>query len=268
MVKFKIYLFFLFIFITLISLNNSLIAEEYILAVINDEVITSKDLKDFLNFMRLQYSEDKSYNQIKEELERMKPELLQRLIEDRLILQEAKRLKINIDKNLLSGRLKEIKKRYPTDKDFQEALNAQGLTLADIEKRLEEQMLIYQAIEKNVKSKIVIHPQEVNLFYEQHKDEFIEPEKREVFVFIFDNELDAQNLREELKKERIDELLKSNSLNIKQLGKVEKGQLKKEFDEIVFKLDEDKPSEVFKMEDKYYIFFVKKNHFFLSDAVF
>jgi len=256
MVRFKIYIIFLLIL--WLFTGKQLNADESILAVVNEEVITSKDLKDFLNFMRLQYSSGKDKAQVDEDLERMKPELLKKLVEDRLILQEAKRLKINIDKNLLSGRLKEIRKRYPSDKDFQEALNAQGLTLADIEKKIEEQMLIYQAIEKNVKSKIVIHPQEVNLFYEQHKDEFIEPEKREVFVFIFDNELDAQNLREELKKERIDELLKSNSLNIKQLGKVEKGQLKKEFDEIVFKLDEDKPSEVFKMEDKYYIFFVKK----------
>jgi parvulin-like peptidyl-prolyl isomerase len=256
MVRFKIYLIFLSIF--LIFFNNPSSAEEYILAIVNDEVITSKDLKDFLNFMRLQYAERRVQIQPEQDLEKMKAELLKKLIEDRLILQEAKRQKINIDKNFLFAKIKEIKKKYPTDKDFQEALNAQGLTLADIEKRIEEQMLIYNAIEKNIKTKIIIHPQEVNLFYEQHKEEFVEPEKREVFVIVFDDELEAQNLREKLKKERLDALLKDPSLNVKQLGKLEKGQLKKEFDEIVFKLEEGQPSEILKMDEKHYIFFVKK----------
>jgi len=256
MVRFKIYIISLLIL--WLFTGKQLNADESILAVVNEEVITSKDLKDFLNFMRLQYSSEKDKAQVDEDLERMKPELLKKLVEDRLILQEAKRLKINIDKNLLSARIEQIKKRYPTDRDFQEALNAQGLTLADIENRIREQMLIYQVIEKNIKSKVVIHPEEVNLFYTQHKEKFLEPEKRELFVFIFNNELDAHNLKEKLKQEGIDKAINDSYLNIKHIDGVERGQLKKEFDEVVFLLKENEVSEVIKMDNQYYIFFLKK----------
>ncbi|MCM8792060.1 MAG: peptidyl-prolyl cis-trans isomerase [Candidatus Omnitrophica bacterium] len=259
MMKIKETLIF-FVLIILMVNNINLNADECLLAIVNDEVITSKDLTDFINFMRLTWSREGGEQEIDEQLKAMESELLNKLIEDRIILQEAKRQKINIDKNILAGKINEIKKRYPTDKDFQMALISQGLNMADIEKRITEQLLIYNALEKNVRNKIVVHPEEVNLFFQKHTDEFIEPEKREIFVFVFDNILDAENIRQEFKKGLIEKILNDVSLNKKDLGVVERGQLRKEFDEFAFTLKENESSDVLKVDDKYYIFFIKKIH--------
>ena len=248
MVNFKRYLIF---FVLFFLLRNPLSAEEKILAIVNQEVITTKDLNDFINFLTL-------YQPETENLESKKQQLLKKLIEDKLLLQEAKRQNINIDKNLLEDRIKEIRKRYPNDIEFQQALNQQGLTLADIEKRITEQMLIYNVVEKNVKSKIFIHPQEVNEFYQAHKDEFMEPEKREIFVLIFDSKPETEDLKIKLENEGPEGLKKEPYLTIKELGLIEKAQLKPEFDKAIFSLKEKEISQVIEHEGKFYIFFVNK----------
>jgi len=239
----------------------SLNAKEQILVIVNQEAITTKDFNDFLNFMRIQFSADeknKTEEEVEEKLKYIKDDLLQKLIEDKLILQEAKKQKINIDKNIIQKRIESIRKHYPTDTEFQEALYRQGLTLSDIEKKIEEQLLIYNAIDKNVKSRISIHPQEITAFYESHYQDFIEPEKRDILIFILDDYKKAQDAYAQINGQSQPDALEKLSLKTKELKDIERGQLKKEFDEIVFALAENCPSQIIASDDKYYIFWVKK----------
>jgi len=68
-------------------------------------VITQKDLADFLNFIRLQYSQQLKGKALAEKVDSMKKDLLQRLIEDRLILQQAKLDKIVVEPARLRPKL-------------------------------------------------------------------------------------------------------------------------------------------------------------------
>ncbi len=65
----------------------NLFAQDKIAAIVNNDIITQKDLDDFLNFMRIQLSQDYSGKELENKIQAMKPDLLDRLIEDRLILQ-------------------------------------------------------------------------------------------------------------------------------------------------------------------------------------
>ncbi|MCM8782960.1 MAG: SurA N-terminal domain-containing protein, partial [Candidatus Omnitrophica bacterium] len=221
----------IFLLIPLI-LHSNLSADEKILAIVNNEVITSRDLEDFFNFIHLEESSNKDTVQ----LEAMRSQLLEKLIEDRLILQEARRQKLDVDKNLLQRKMNEIKKRYPEEKEFQRALNIQGLTLADIENKIKEQLLIYNAIEKNIKSKIVVYPQEVTAYYQANPNQFMEPEKREFTVAVFTDQAQAEQVWRLLKESNLEELRRDFSFEIKELNAVMKGQLKEKFDEVVFSL--------------------------------
>lgn len=258
-------IFFAVLFITFFMVLNffpfaqEIFAEDKILAVVNNEIITQKDLNDFLQFMQLQMTPDEK-TAAAEKLESIKYDLLERLIEDRLILQEAKKENVNIDKNQIKNRVTQIKSRYPTEQDFQNALGLQGLTQADLEKRISEQALIYRIIDNKVKKRIVINPQEVTDFYQQHQHDFLNPEQREVLALVLDKPDLTKQVRDLLKKGESDfnKVANEFSLKVENLGVIKKGELKKEIDDAVFRLGLNQNSGIINLEGKDYIFNIKR----------
>jgi len=230
-------------------------AQDKIVAVVNDEIITQKDLNDFVNFMRMQLSVELTGEQLEQKIQSMKADLLDKLIEDRLILQEAKKNKVSVDENRVKAKIDEIKGRYGKEADFQAALVQQGLTQADLELRLREQLLMYSIIEAKIKSKIIIRPSEVTEFYEKNIEEFKTPEERE-FESITTNDGDsAQKISDDLKKGGdFSETAKKYSLEAKSFNAKKGGELRAELEGAIFKLNLGGISEPLKIEDTFYIF--------------
>ena len=144
----------------------NLFAQDKIIAIVNNEVITQKDLSDFLNFMRMQLSAQYKGRELEDKIQSLKPDLLDKLVEDRLILGQAQAANIKVDEARVKARIDELRRRYPSERDFQEALAEQGLTQADVESKIRDQMLMYSIIDAKIKSKIVVAPSEVTDFYE------------------------------------------------------------------------------------------------------
>jgi parvulin-like peptidyl-prolyl isomerase len=230
-------------------------AEEKIVAIVNNEVITQNDLNSFINFMRVQLSKEYKGKELETKIQSMKLDLLNKLIEDRLILQEAKKNKIQIDENRIKARIEEIRSHYTSDMIFQADLKKQGLNQADVEMKIREQLLMYIIVEQKVHSKIVIKPEEVTNFYNENTKEFASPEEREIEAVTFKNLRDASSLYGALKKgKKIEDLVKEFSANLNNF-KVTKGQeLKKEVEQAIFKLGPGGISNPVKIDENYYIF--------------
>jgi len=184
----------------------------------------------------------------------MKSELLDRLIEDRIILQEAKKSGIVIDEARVKAKINEIKARYPGEIEFQRSLDAQGMTQADLENRIREQMLMYLIVEAKVRSKIVISPTEVTDFYQKNPQEF-----KSMQVWQFDTlSLDSQNKANVISRglksgQDINEVAAQNSLTVDKMDVVE-GQLKKDLEDVVLKLKIGEVSEPILIDSSYYVF--------------
>lgn len=240
--------------ILIFALHIYCFAEEKIIAIVNNDVITQKDLADFENFMRVQLDSKYTGAQLEEKINSLKTDLLNRLIEDRLILFEAKKNDIKADENKITARLNEIRKHYASNLEFQETLKAQGMVEADLEARIREQMLMYNIIENKVKSKIVISPFEAADFYQKNTQEFMAPKTWELVALAID-ELDlASKIYDKLKNgQKFSEAASENSLSINTLA-VTQGQLKKDIENIIAGLKAGELSEPVKIENKYYIF--------------
>jgi parvulin-like peptidyl-prolyl isomerase len=197
------------------------------------------------------------YNEeeLKSIIQPMKRDLLDRLIEDRLILQEAKREGIQVDENRVKARIEEIKKEYRTDTEFQRALAGQGLAQADIESKVREQLLMYGIVETKIKSKIVVKPAQVTEFYEKNRDEFKIPEQCDFsFIKVGDEDLAKQicnNLKEGLD---FTEVAQKHSLTTDNLLAYKGGELKKDIEEVLFNLKPGEISAPVKIEGSFYIF--------------
>jgi len=230
-------------------------AQDKIVAIVNNDIITQKDLNDYINFTRMQLAEDYQGEKLETKIQSMKINLLDRLIEDRLILQEAKKNNIKADENRVKAKIDEIKKRYNQDSEFQEVLARQGLVQADIEARIKEQLLMYNIIDIKVKSRIVVNPTEVTDFYDKNLEALKLSEIRELEVISIKDVNLASEISENLKNgQRLEDLIKKYSLSVDKLRVTEKGELRQDIEKAVFKLKPQEISGPIKVQETYYIF--------------
>lgn len=244
---------FLITVIFLLSCRCAL-AEDKIIAIVNSDVITQKELSDFINFTRMQMNPGYTKDEIENKIKTIKNELLDRLIEDKLILQEAKKNNVKLDESKVRSRIEELKRNYASDADFQDDLSRQGLVLADIESRIREQLLMYEIINLKVRSKIVINPSEVTEFYGKHIEEFKSPEERQVDSISTQNPDQTKSIFSSLKSGKSPQSLGNDSAVSLDTMNVVRGELRQDLEEVVFKLKEQEVSSPVKIGNKYYIF--------------
>jgi peptidyl-prolyl cis-trans isomerase SurA len=232
-----------------------LYAQDKVIAVVNNEIITQKDLSDFLNFIRLQYSRQLQGKALEEKVDSMKKDLLQRLIEDRLILQQAKLVKITVESSRVKAKIDEIKKRYASQTDFEVDLAKQGLVRADLENKISEQMLMFNFVEQKVRSKVMIRPDEITSFYAQNKRQFLKPEERILTLFILQDEQIAKTVSYQLRLgTKLEELATKYAFTTDKLSASAGQQLRPEIQDTVFKLGIGELSSPVKIGQQYFIF--------------
>lgn len=243
------------VILSLFLLSSFCRAEDKIIAIVNKDIITQKDLNDFINFMRLQLTAEYKAEQLENKIQSIKSDLLERLIEDRLILQEAKKEDIKVDEARVKARINELKERHPSDTEFQESLKKQGLVQADLELKTREQLLMYSIVDIKIKSKIVVNPKEVTDFYEKNKQDFIIPEQREFGLISVNDEKLTQEISNKLKTgEPFVDLAQKYSLSVNNFTGRKGGEFKKEIEDVVFNLEQGEISQPLKIEDQFYIF--------------
>lgn len=246
---------FFILMIFLFLSKPTLWALDKVIAIVNNEVITQKDLNDFLNFMRMQYSDKLKGKALEEKVGAMKQDLLQRLIEDKIMLEAARNEKMIIDADRLKAKINEIKKRYRLESEFERDLAKQGLVQADLEKKIREQMLIYNIVEQKVRSKIVVWPDEITSFYNQNKRQFLKPEERVLTVIILPDEAMSNTVTYQLRVgAKLEELAERFPFTTDKLSVAQGQELRSEIENTVFKLGRGEVSNPIPIDRQYYIF--------------
>ena len=118
-----------------------------------------------------------------EKLTDLRKEILNRLIEEKLLLQEAKTKKVRVTKVEIERGLDQFKEPFATDaegkprpaalveKAFQEQLVKEGLTNDQFNKRVEEQIMKVKMIEQEVRSKVELpKDDDVKKFFDKIQD--------------------------------------------------------------------------------------------------
>jgi parvulin-like peptidyl-prolyl isomerase len=254
------------VFIVLgLALSGPLFAfavEDAIIAVVNDELITLKDLKDYARSTYIGLvAEGLPEDEIQAVMERMETEGTNQLIEDKLILSEANKLGLEVREELVDKRVKELEDRYGSNQKLTNALIKSGATLTDLKNKIRNEMKLKYIVEHQVKSKIYINPQEVTDYYEKNKETFGRQERvslESIFIGYQGNkEAAVSKANEALKKIEeggdFQEIAKTYS-EMPSVGAVEHGQLLPRIEEIVFALEVGKVSPLVETDTGVYIF--------------
>jgi foldase protein PrsA len=126
---------------------------------------------------------------------------------------------------------------------------------ADIEARIREQTLMYAVIDKEIRSKIIIKPAEITDFYQANTKLFVLPEQWEFQSMALNSESLANEVTKQYKDgQTLEDIGNKYSIMIDTFRSVRGGQLRKDIEEVLFRLKIDQVSNPIKIENSYYIF--------------
>ncbi|MDP8261662.1 MAG: SurA N-terminal domain-containing protein, partial [Candidatus Kappaea frigidicola] len=110
-----------------------------IVAVVNNEVVTQAELNAILLPLYTQYKSTYSDEELLMKIDEAKKNILYKLIEDKLILQEAHKIGMPATDEEVAERLEQIKSQFSSSEEFKSALASQGLTVVDLKEKYREQ---------------------------------------------------------------------------------------------------------------------------------
>ena len=190
----------LFIFLSIFLPIPNLYAVDRIIAVVNQDTITQSEADVYLSIISLQLSRQYKGKELDERMKEEKEQLISKMVEDKIILQEAKRKGYQARLERVKERIGEMKAAFASETDFENSLKQKGLTVKDMEDKVADQMIMREVVEREVRDKIVVSPDEVTKFYEKNKSELFNlTETRTVETLYSENEAMLTNLSEALK---------------------------------------------------------------------
>lgn len=233
-----------------------------IIAVVDDEVITLRDLKEYITSIYRQLKiEHHTPEEIQEIMATYERKGINQLIDDKLILAAASAKGLEIRPEIVDKRLKEIKSRYSNDQEFLEALNSQGITITDLKTKLINQMKARYIVDIEVKDKVFVNPQDVTEYYNKHRDEFTRKTKynlQSIYISFDKGKQEARNSAAEARAklaagEDFDKVSKEHS-ELPSIGSVEQGQMVPAIENVIFNLKVDELSEPLEVDGGVYVF--------------
>lgn len=108
-------------------------------------------------------------------VERLKDNIVRRLVDQEILAQKAKSLGIQVDPEQLEAKWAEHKKRYGSEEAFAAFLERAGTTAQDVRNNFESNHL-REAVFARVAEDVVVSGEEVRAFFEENRARYDEPE--------------------------------------------------------------------------------------------
>lgn len=156
------------------GVSSAAILLDKVIAVVNQEVITWSDL-----YKAMEFEASDKIKDIKEEEKRKifkenEGPFLEVLIDMKLQIQAAKQKGIDAAAEEITEAINDIKKKYFMDEQTLTAsLKKEGFTLDEYKKKLAEQIILSRVVSQEVRNKIVFSDTEIAKYIEKSKDTLI-----------------------------------------------------------------------------------------------
>jgi peptidyl-prolyl cis-trans isomerase SurA len=166
---------------------------EQILVKVNGEILTKTDLEERQVAALRQRNRGvtaadlKNDAELKKALDEITPQILVDAVDEMLVLQRGRELGYKMGDEQFKSIVDNIRKenKLEDEAQFQAALKQEGMTLADLRKTLERQLVVSRVQQVEVWNKIGITETEARGYYEEHQSEFTTPAQltlREILI--------------------------------------------------------------------------------------
>jgi len=244
-----------------------------IVVVVNSEIITQREIDVTLAPVYEQYKTMYKGAELIKKLEEAREDIIKQLIEDRLILSEAKKANIDVEDKEIDARMADIRNRAGGEVELEKMLGQQNLTVNELRARYKEKIMIRKLIDRKVGAKIIITPLEVKTYYNDHKDQFLQPEEIDLRQILIKPQNQLGGQEDALKRMReISGRIKEggdfsglareysegpNPGDGGSMGYIKKGDLMPQVEDIVFSLKDGESSGIIQSSLGYHIFKVE-----------
>jgi len=261
-------------------------ALDEIVARVGNEIILKSDLEAERKAIRDELGQQQGLQggQLEQAFQERSKHVLRDLIDTSLLTQQAKELGISGDLEVVKAEERMRQEHNRTDPkspintiDDLEKEIAKQMSLDDFKQRIKAQYLRSQVLNREVYGRVVITNEELRSYYDEHKSEFDRP----AGVHIREISANTQGLSPadvEAKKKKIDDALAAvkkgddfgeialryseseTAQNGGDLGFFEKGQLAKDLEDLVTKLDKGQTTDVIKIASGFMILKLEDKH--------
>lgn len=245
-------------------------ATDAYVARVNGIEISRTDMDRKFNLIKERYAgmgvplDDSKINEFKENI-------LNSLIDQEVLLQEAKAGGIKIDPAEIKAELDNFKKQFETEADFKKQISEMNYTEENILSQIEQSKIIEKFIEEKIMPTISVTDEEAKAYFDEHPEEFKVPERvnaSHILIKVAPDASDAakeealneiKNIKSKLDNgEDFAELAKENSdcpssAKGGELGFFARGQMVKPFEDAAFALEPGEISDVVETRFGYHV---------------
>jgi peptidyl-prolyl cis-trans isomerase SurA len=164
---------------------------EQVVVKVNGEIVSKSELEQRQIAALRQRPEfansSPDSEQIRTALAEITPELILSVVDELLMVQRGKELGYTLSDEQFNGILENIKKenKIERDEDFQAALKQEGMTISDLRRQLERQMLVSRVQQVEVSEKVSVTEEEARTHYDANRSSFTTPSEitlREILI--------------------------------------------------------------------------------------
>lgn len=173
-------------------------------AVVNGQIITMFDLQKEAIPELARAKLNPSNPAQKKAVDDVFRKVLDKMILDILVAQDAKRLNATVSPSEIDQELtKMMKMRHLTKKQFEAQLAQQKLSVDTIRKNIEKSIIRQKIMGMEVMRKVVVTPKEINSYYEAHKDSMYDRNGLHMGVLVYHPNANASNIAAQIKAGKI-----------------------------------------------------------------
>jgi parvulin-like peptidyl-prolyl isomerase len=177
--------------VSAVSFGETAVVEE-IIAKINGDIILRSDLEDALAELRreVEATPDATPAEKQELFARREQDILSDLIDERLLVGKGNDLGVNVEADVLRQRDSIMQRANITDVDeFERWVNQQtGMPIEDLMDRMRDQYITQAVISQQVSSRILVTREEIQEYYDAHKQDFVRSEGVRLAEILISNE--------------------------------------------------------------------------------
>ena len=242
-------------------------------AKVNDTVLTEADLQQSLNEIMPAGVFHGGFSSEKRATYR--PQAFEKMIEKELFYQEAVKIGLKVDEEILKAKREKTIKRLGGKKKFKTALKKAGLSDEQYQEKLKKKHLVKRLIAVEIQDKAQASDEEVKAYYAKNKKKFMRPEARRLKHILISVKPTATEEERKLKRARAQEVIdkikagedmstvawdySDDPYRVKSgdYGLVHKGRLYPDLEKEVFLIEPGRLSEIIETIHGYHVFRVE-----------
>ncbi|HMB30441.1 MAG TPA: peptidyl-prolyl cis-trans isomerase [Desulfohalobiaceae bacterium] len=228
-----------------------------IVAVVNGQIITLHDLQHEISTNQLSNGNAPKFKDDKQKGDEQK-RFLKSMINDILLVDEAKRLKMSISDVEVKNRIQQLLNKQDISKEeLKDILKKKDMSLDELKKRIHDNILKKRLLSSMVTQKVVVTEEDIVQYYNKHKRTYQEPESFHLKLMALKDKNLLKKFRDQIRKGQIsfDKALKSSEISGSNLsgdlGFLAWKDLSQNWKEAVKDIQPGEVSHIFEIKDQY-----------------